>query len=127
MAKIPNSIMNTISSYLFKVGMAKRIMVAYLYGSYAKGSTRSGSDIDLAIVSADFIGDMFEERLELMRLAAITDDRIEPHPFLPQDFNDSQPLVNEIRRTGIILTIPKADPLKAKRKTVGSEKRERAR
>jgi hypothetical protein len=62
------------------------------------------SDIDLAIISPDF-GDMFEERLELMRLAVSMDDRIEPHPFRPEEFNDNQPLASEIRRTGIAIDI----------------------
>jgi predicted nucleotidyltransferase len=76
-----------------------------LYGSYARGAAKDWSDIDLAIISPDFIGDMFEERLELMRLAVSMDERIEPHPFRPEEFNDNQPLASEIRRTGIAIDI----------------------
>ena len=36
-----------------------------------------------------------------MRLAAQIDERIEPHPFTPQDFNANDPLVSEIQRTGV--------------------------
>lgn len=104
MAKVPASIMNKIKLYLLNVNKTKRVKSAYLYGSYARGAANDWSDIDLAIISPDF-GDMFEERLELMRLAVSMDDRIEPHPFRPEEFNDNQPLASEIRRTGIAIDI----------------------
>lgn len=96
--------MNNIKLYLLSVNKTKRVKSAYLYGSYARGAAKDWSDIDLAIISPDF-GDMFEERLELMRLAVSMDDRIEPHPFRPEEFNDNQPLASEIRRTGIAIDI----------------------
>jgi predicted nucleotidyltransferase len=96
--------MNKIKLYLLNVNKTKRVKSAYLYGSYARGAANDWSDIDLAIISPDF-GDMFEERLELMRLAVSMDDRIEPHPFRPEEFNDNQPLASEIRRTGIAIDI----------------------
>jgi uncharacterized protein len=105
MAKVPASIMNKIKLYLLNVNKTKRVKGAYLYGSYARGAAKDWSDIDLAIISPDFVGDMFEERLELMRLAVSMDDRIEPHPFRPEEFNDNQPLASEIRRTGIAIDI----------------------
>jgi len=36
-----------------------------------------------------------------MRLAAKIDDRIEPRPFRPIDFDVGEPLVSELKRTGI--------------------------
>lgn len=41
-----------------------------LYGSYAKGNPREGSDIDLIVVSDDFRGMNIRERLEILGLAA---------------------------------------------------------
>jgi hypothetical protein len=52
-------------------------------------------------MSPDFSADLFRERSMLMRLAAQVDDRIESHPFRPQDFNANAPLVGEIRRAGV--------------------------
>ena len=40
----------------------------YLYGSYAKGNYKKDSDIDLAIVSDDFSGDVIDDQLLLMKL-----------------------------------------------------------
>ncbi|MBI3616791.1 MAG: nucleotidyltransferase domain-containing protein [Candidatus Omnitrophica bacterium] len=41
-----------------------------LYGSYAKGNPREDSDIDLIVVSGDFIKLNLRERLEVLGLAA---------------------------------------------------------
>jgi predicted nucleotidyltransferase len=38
-----------------------RVEKALLYGSYASGNFRSGSDLDLAIISPNFGKDRFEE------------------------------------------------------------------
>ena len=79
----------------------RRIEAAYVYGSQVKGTATQWSDIDLAVISPDFSPDLSQERLALMHLAAQIDDRIEPHPFTPQDFNASDPLASEIRKTGV--------------------------
>jgi hypothetical protein len=36
-----------------------------------------------------------------MKLAADVDERIEPNPFRPGDFNENDPLVREINRSGV--------------------------
>jgi len=41
-----------------------------LYGSYAKGTSREGSDIDLIVISDDFRNLNLRERLEILGLAA---------------------------------------------------------
>jgi uncharacterized protein len=40
-----------------------------LFGSYVKGSADEWSDIDLALVTDDFIGDSFDFRFMLAKLA----------------------------------------------------------
>lgn len=99
MAEIPDPIVRSVERFLAAV---RRLDAAYLYGSRARGAATEWSDIDLAIVSPDFSSDAFQERLLLMmRLAVEVDDRIEPHPFRPEDFNASDPLASEVRRTGV--------------------------
>ena len=101
MAAIPDAVVQSVKRFLTAMQQRQRVEAAYLYGSQVKGTATDWSDIDLAVVSPDFSADLFQERLTLMRLAAQIDDRIEPHPFTPEDFNASDPLVNEIRRTGV--------------------------
>jgi predicted nucleotidyltransferase len=101
MAEIPDTVTGSLRRFLAEVQKFRRIEAAYLYGSQAQGTATKWSDIDVAVVSPDFSADLFEERLLLMRLAARLDDRIEPHPFRPQDFTVNAPLVGEIQRTGV--------------------------
>jgi len=78
-----------------------KIQAAYLFGSYAKQTENKWSDIDIALVSEDFSKDLFDARVNLLRLAARIDDRIEPIPYNRENFNQDDPLVHEIRKNGI--------------------------
>ena len=73
----------------------------YLYGSYARGTPREESDIDLAIVSDDLSGDTFEDDLALMRLTWDVDTRIEPHSFRPEEFTPDDQEVQVILNDGL--------------------------
>lgn len=75
----------------------------YLYGSYAKGNYTLDSDIDVAVVSNEFTGDILEDTLMLMKLRREIDYRIEPRPFDVNDFNSSNPFAKEIINNGILL------------------------
>jgi predicted nucleotidyltransferase len=37
-----------------------------LYGSYATGTNRAGSDIDIVVISDDFIGRSYWERIDIL-------------------------------------------------------------
>ncbi len=103
MAKRNVHINKTIQIFLREVQKKYSIMEAYIYGSFAKGTSHKWSDIDLAIISPDFSDDLFEDRLYLMRIAASIDDRIEPRPFKKELFNRNDPLVDEIQKNGVKL------------------------
>lgn len=75
---------------------------AYLFGSFAKGKTWEGSDVDVCIISSQFGKNYREEKSTLNKLALKIDSRIEPVPFSPSDFgNKYDPLAVEIKRFGI--------------------------
>jgi predicted nucleotidyltransferase len=76
------------------------VLQAYLFGSYATGRADDWSDIDLAIVTDTFIGDGFDFRFLLTKLARTIDPDIEPHPYLISDFNESNPVAGEILKSG---------------------------
>lgn len=78
-----------------------KISQAYLYGSYVKGNNNEDSDIDIAIVGDVFTGDKVDDMLRLMKLRRKVDNRIEPHPFKSDEFDISNPFINEIVTTGI--------------------------
>ena len=72
----------------------------FLFGSYAKGTPHKDSDIDLAIIF-ESLSDSFDMQVELMKMRRKFDTRIEPHPFSESDFNESNPIANEILKNGV--------------------------
>lgn len=76
------------------------ILQAFLFGSFAKGTNHDDSDIDVAVVINN-TSDIIDAQIEMMKLRRKVDLRIEPHPFFISDFNQNDPLVNEILKHGI--------------------------
>ena len=103
MGQISDSLLKKVHDFLEVVSRKKKLERAYLFGSQAKGTSKSWSDIDVAIISKDFLNNLYDEQLELMQVASKIDDRIEPRIFLPEDFNRNNPLVAEIETHGIRL------------------------
>jgi predicted nucleotidyltransferase len=102
MAQVPDNIINLINEFLKKAKENNiNISDAILFGSYASGSNNKYSDIDLAVVSEDFEGTRFYDNIKLMKTVLAVSSDIETHPYTPQDFNTSNPFVNEILKTGI--------------------------
>ena len=71
----------------------------YLFGSYAKNTYRTDSDIDVAIVVNKLEGDFFTIQPLLWKLRRQVDDRIEP--ILIEKDNDYSGFLIEIQRNGI--------------------------
>jgi predicted nucleotidyltransferase len=76
------------------------IVEAYLFGSYINGNANVWSDIDIALLTKEFIGDSFDFRFLLTKIGHEIDINIEPHPFLIDKFNNDDPLAAEILRNG---------------------------
>lgn len=73
-----------------------------LFGSYAKGTQKEWSDIDLCVVSPQFGKNRFEERVRLMKLSIGRGENIEPHPYNLKGLNDKwDPLASEITKSGL--------------------------
>ena len=64
-----------------------------LFGSYAKGTSKSWSDVDVCVVSPLFGKNGYDERV-----------RLEPHPYNAKDLADPwDPLAYEIRTNGRVI------------------------
>lgn len=74
---------------------------AFLFGSYVRGNFRKDSDIDLAIISNKFRKNRDENEKFIWRHIINIDSRIEPVGFAPENFTSVDPLVYEIKKTGI--------------------------
>jgi len=54
-----------LKHFLDEVQHKYRVVGAYLYGSFAKGTSNKWSDIDVAIISPDFSDDLFEDGVKI--------------------------------------------------------------
>ncbi len=97
---VNKEIIETAERFAKQIPQNLKVKKTYLFGSYAKGTEREESDIDIAIVLGNMT-DFYETQMQLMRLRRKIDLRIEPHPISEKDFNDLNPFAFEIKKTGI--------------------------
>lgn len=72
-----------------------------LFGSYAKGLANQNSDIDIAVIVDEIIGDYLDNTFLLYKLRRNVDDRIEP--VLLESENDPSGFLQEIINTGQVV------------------------
>jgi predicted nucleotidyltransferase len=70
-----------------------------LFGSYARNAPHKWSDIDLALVSDNFTGMRLDDR-DKITPADIKFVDIESHLFNTAYFEESDPFIEEIKKTG---------------------------
>ena len=100
--KADRKIENAVKSYLAQLeSIGIHVQQAILFGSHASGKNDEWSDIDLAIVSKDFIGNRFEDRNKICKSTLPVNSNISPMPYRSEDFTDSDYVIKEILETGI--------------------------
>lgn len=72
-----------------------------LFGSYAKGTQRTDSDIDVAVVVNSVSGDFFTYAPLLWKLRLEVDNRIEPVLLIKG--RDESGFLQEILQTGLVI------------------------
>ncbi len=84
-------------------GLGIKVEDMILYGSFARGSQREGSDIDLVIVSRNFKRMNLRQRLEILGIAAARIMRpVEAKGYTPQEIKNAQEesFLGEVLKTG---------------------------
>ena len=71
-----------------------------LFGSFANGTQREYSDIDVALVSDQFSGMPLSD-WHMLAPVGIKFSDIEPHPYSTKYFEEGDPLIEVIKKTGI--------------------------
>lgn len=108
------TLMKYISDYICecnKLGVHfKRVI---LFGSYSRNTANEWSDIDLALVSDDFTGSRWDDRGKISA-ANIKYLDIEPHIFSSSYFEQGDPFIEEIIRTGTEIKFQHYPPTKPK-------------
>ena len=106
MASPKNPVKKIVERYVRRLIENKiDVQKVLLFGSYARGYQTKDSDIDVAIISTSFKGDRFADRRLVVPLRRGLDSRIEPMPFTPDDFEKGGILIDEIKKTGLIIRV----------------------
>ncbi|MBI5206761.1 MAG: nucleotidyltransferase domain-containing protein [Candidatus Firestonebacteria bacterium] len=95
------NIIEVINKYTDIVKRYIPIEMVVLYGSYAKGTERKYSDIDIAIVVDKIDGNYLEINSNLFNLVRLVDRRIEP--VLLDMHNDKSGFLESILKYGKIV------------------------
>ena len=104
MGRIPDNIRHVLNTYLRELKNNNiPVQRAILFGSYARGGQQEYSDIDIALVSDIFTGDRIEDKDKIRKVTLSVSSELEVIPFSRKDFQKSNPFVNEIIKTGVIL------------------------
>lgn len=100
----PNKLIKKYYQILTDQGI--KIDKIIVFGSYAKGTEKPWSDLDLCVVSRNFGENDFDETVYLKKATTEVDSMIEPHPYHPKDLNDKwDPLAVEIKKYGKVFPI----------------------
>ena len=107
MVEVPCEIIKLIEEFV-KLVREENIVIdkVILFGSYAKGTNREDSDIDLAIVSRDFSEENCIDTMELLLSKAnLLKVDIQTIPFSIEEYNIPKGIMEEILNTGIELKV----------------------
>ncbi len=93
------AVINLLREYKVLLSRYYKLHSVYLFGSYARGTNREDSDIDVAVVVDKLEGDYLSYAPLLWKLRRQIDNRIEPVLF--ETDKDPAGFLEEIKRTGI--------------------------
>jgi len=106
MVQIPNKVILLIKQFISDLNDNNIVISrAILFGSYAHGAYNEWSDIDIALVSDDFIGDRFADRNIIRKIKLSVSSDLEPIPYTTKSFSSDDPFVKNILETGIAITL----------------------
>ena len=97
-----NAAIEIVDNYAREIqAQGVRLRNVFLYGSFAKGAQHEWSDIDVALVADEFEGlptDIYHFATIAIKKPYI---RIEPNTYPTDYFNEGDPFIEEIIKTGI--------------------------
>ena len=108
MVKSKDQVEKSVKTLIRQVSREYRITEAILFGSYAHGTPRDESDIDVALVSPDFSGkDEMEILQDLSRRAMKIDTLLEVVVFCPEELASPDPrsFPYQVKTSGISIAV----------------------
>ncbi len=96
------AVISDFQKTLQEVGIKPQKII--LFGSYASGRQREDSDIDLVVISEDFEGKGYWERIELLSAAIYKIFKpIEAVAMTPQEWQSGKSLIADYARDGEVV------------------------
>ncbi|MEJ5259745.1 MAG: nucleotidyltransferase domain-containing protein [Anaerohalosphaeraceae bacterium] len=96
------AVISDFQKALQEVGIKPQKII--LFGSYASGRQREDSDIDLVVISEDFEGKGYWERIELLSSAIYKVFKpIEAVAMTPQEWQSGKSLIADYARDGEVV------------------------
>jgi predicted nucleotidyltransferase len=102
------TVMDTIEKYVTDVKQVFLVDKVYLYGSYAQGTQRWDSDVDVCFFLNDFnAGQSADIGIKLLGMTRKYDPRIciEPRVFPVSELYNDNPFVKEVVRMGYEIVV----------------------
>ena len=96
-----NEVIEKLKQYKKLLSKHMKFDEMILFGSYARGTQRDDSDVDVAVIVSTITGDYFSTRPLLWKIRREVDDRIEP--ILIDKSHDESGFLSEIMRTGVTI------------------------
>lgn len=75
----------------------------YLFGSVVRGENRSKSDIDIAVLSKVFTGDVCNNYAIVSLLAYGVNSNIDAQAIIYEDWISMTPFTSEVKRQGVLV------------------------
>lgn len=91
----------------FKQALEANIKVEQLilFGSYAGGTAREDSDIDLVVISSSFSGKTYWERIDILSEAIYkVFAPIEASAFTPDEWKSEKSLLSDYAKNGMLIS-----------------------
>jgi predicted nucleotidyltransferase len=82
-----------------------RVEQLILFGSYASGTAREDSDIDLVVISPSFSGKTYWERIDILAEAIYeVFAPIEASAFTPDEWKSKKSLLSDYAQNGMLIS-----------------------
>ena len=100
-----NDAVNIIHRYRLALeGLGVNVEKMILFGSYATGTYHEGSDIDLVVISKDFAGKGFWDRIHILAKALrIVFEPIEATAMTPEEFESGDSMIALFAKEGEVI------------------------
>ncbi len=96
-----NEVVKKVKEYADTIIQEFNPNMIVLFGSYAKGTEKEYSDIDVAVIVDEIKGDYLDVLSKLYKMRRKIDIRIEPHIF--ESDSDESGMLKEILTNGEVL------------------------